>query len=502
MKHLTVQKISEVTGGEYCGPDRNRETTVSGAVRDNREVKPGNIFVCIKGERTDGHLFANSAFESGAACCLAERIIPDASGPYILVDSTLTALQKLSAYYRQLFDIPVIGITGSVGKTTTKEMIAAVLGEKYNVLKTPANLNNELGVPLTLMSLNERHTAAVIEMGISEFGEMSRLAEMVRPDIFVITKIGYSHTESLGSLEGVLKAKSEAFSYMSPEGAAILNGDDDLLWEYDPGIRKITFGLNERNDVRAENICANGTDSVSCDIASNATHGTACNTLHAAALTATIPSYGYHLPYAALPAAVIGQMLDLNKADIIKGFKSYIPVSGRAVVSSQEHITLIDDCYNANPHSVEAALKSLSELGGRHVAILGDMLNLGETSQQLHHSIGVFAAQCGIDCLICCGEKARFVYEGFTKNITDSGSSDCEDKSNAAVNDNTNSMSGSGKAYSNAYYFETKADLTAALDGIIKTGDALLVKASHSMQFDEIVDYLSTQAHAFQLSAE
>ena len=484
LEYFTVQKIAEVTGGDYYGPDTGRSATVFGAVRDNREVKPGNLFVCIKGERTDGHLYVNSAFESGAACCLTEQTIPDAAGPYVLVSSSLAAIKTLGAYYRRLFDIPVIGITGSVGKTTTKEMIAAVLGAKYHVLKTPANLNNELGVPLTLMSLDEHHQAAVIEMGISEFGEMSRLAEMVRPDIFVITKIGYSHTSSLGGLDGVLRAKSEALVYMNHDGTAIFNGDDDLLWKYDPGIRKITFGLNRRNDIRAENISANGTDSISCDIVSDAKHS-----------TVTIPSYGSHLPLAALPAVCVGQILGMDSSDIARGLMTYKPVDGRAVVTStlvgpSKKITLIDDCYNANPHSMEAALKSLSGLNGRRLAILGDMLNLGETSRHLHRAVGAFAAQCGIDYLICCGEAARYIYEGFINDTgfdarTGEGTSIPYNTHTGDSNDNTACV-----RYGKALYFESKESLVAALDGLINDGDALLIKASHSMGFNEIVDYL------------
>ena len=452
-----MRKIAEVTGGECYGPNKEAEMPVMGAVRDNREVRSGNLFVCIRGERTDGHLFANNAFERGAACCLTERLIPDAAGPCVLVDSTLSALKTLGAYYRRLFDIPIIGISGSVGKTTTKEMVSAVLGEKLHVLKTSANLNNELGVPLTLMSLNEQHEAAVIEMGISEFGEMSRLAQMVRPDVFIITKIGYSHTDTLGDLEGVLRAKTEAFAFMNPEGIALFNGDDDLLWEYVPKMRKITYGLDSRNDIHAENVSVKGCASVSCEII-----------LETIRLNATIPSYGSHLVMAALPAAFIGKMLGLSAEEILRGFTAYKPVDGRASVSLGKNITLIDDCYNANPHSVEAALKSLSTLGGRRLAILGDMRGLGDMSEKLHREIGASAAQCGIDCLICCGDMAKFIFEGFTSALTDS----C--------------MLDSGKAS----YFSSKEELITALPGIIMKGDALLVKASHAMHFEDIVGFI------------
>jgi len=450
MKHLTPQVIAGITGGQYFGDELARDIAISGAVRDNREVKPGNLFVCIRGARVDGHSFANRAFESGAACCLTEQIIPDAQGPYVLVESTLEAIKIIGGYHRSLMTMPVIGITGSVGKTTTKEIIAAALGAKLRVLKTPENLNNELGVPLTLLSLDESHEAAVIEMGISDFGEMSRLADMVRPDIFVITKIGYSHLEELHDLNGVLKAKTEAFAFMKQDGIAVLNGDDELLWGFDPGMRKITYGLDERNAFRAENIRVDSPNAVNCDIVSDTGR-----------VLVEIPAYGSHLAYAALPAVIVSRLLGVSDGEICRGVLSYKPVGGRANILETGFITLINDCYNANPHSVNAALSSLSALPGRRVAILGDMLGLGEQSDELHREVGAFAARCGIDVLICCGEKAALIADVYA--------------------------SSGGRPVS---YYPTRSELIEALPELIKKNDAVLVKASHSMQFEEILPYL------------
>jgi UDP-N-acetylmuramoyl-tripeptide--D-alanyl-D-alanine ligase len=406
--------------------------------------------VCIRGARADGHTFAKSAYDSGAACCLAEQTLPDAAGAYVLVDSTLQAVKKLGKYYRQQFDIPVVGITGSVGKTTTKEMLAATLGAKYRVHKTPENLNNELGVPLTLLSLNKQHEAAVIEMGISEFGEMSRLADMVMPDIMIITKIGYAHIESLGDLKGVLRAKSEVFDLMSRNGTAIVNGDDDLLCSFDPGMKKITFGLGDSNSYRAENISVQGTDAVTCDIVSDTDRH-----------SVNIPAYGNHLVYATLAAAATGRLLGMTCDEITRGILTYTPVGGRANVVNTGYITLIDDCYNANPHSVQTALASLSAMNARTVAILGDMRELGDMSDQLHREIGSAAAQHGVKSLVCCGEKAEHIYNAYTE---------------------------SGGNY--ARYFPSKDELKAALPELIQKGDAVLVKASNSMRFGEIVAVL------------
>jgi len=448
-KHLTPLLIAEITGGVYIGDESGKNARIEGAVRDNREVSRGNLFVCIRGARADGHAFANNAFDSGAACCLAEQNIPDAKGPYVHVDSTLESIKAIGAYHRSLFDIPVIGITGSVGKTTTKELVAAALGAKLEVLKTPENLNNELGVPLTLLSLRERHEAAVIEMGISDFGEMSRLAGMVKPDIFVITKIGYAHLKELGDLDGVLRAKTEAFACMKTDGVAVLNGDDDLLWGFDPGMRKITFGLGGRNDFRAENVRAEGADAVFMDIAS-------C----AGCFPVKIPAYGSHLSSLAPAAAAIGRLLGLSDDEICRGLLSYAPVGGRANISQTGGITLVDDCYNANPNSVKAALTSFRSLPGRRVAILGDMINLGPRSAEFHREIGVLAARGGVDCLISCGDEALFLHEGYI-------SEGCEA----------------------ARHFSSKAELIGALPGLIQKGDAILVKASLGMHFEEIVSY-------------
>jgi UDP-N-acetylmuramoyl-tripeptide--D-alanyl-D-alanine ligase len=451
MKALTPIIIAQVTGGKYVGSADKQNVSVSGAVRDNRDVMPGNLFICIKGARVDGHTFANAAFESGAACCLAQEEIPNAKGPYVIVKSTLEAVRTLGEYYRSLFTIPIIGITGSVGKTTAKEIIGAVLGAKLNVLKTKMNMNNELGVPLTLLSLNEQHEAAVIEMGIRDFGDMSILAQMVRPDIFVMTKIGYSHIVELGDLQGVLRAKTEAFAYMKPDGIAVLNGDDELLLGFDPKMRKLTFGLEEFNDVRAVNIRANNIDSVEFDILSEKSN-----------FHVKLPAYGSHLAALAPAAVIVGQLLGLTDEDICKGFMSYAPVEGRSNVSNINKITLIDDCYNANPNSVKAALTSISALPGRHVAILGDMLNLGEHTVKMHNEVGAFAAKSNVDCLLCQGELARHMYDGFI--------------SNGGVN---------------AKHYQSMEELMEDISAQIKKGDAVLVKASRAMQFERLLPIIS-----------
>lgn len=451
MKPLTLETIARVTGGAYMGDDILSGAAITGVVKDNREAYEGCLFICIKGERVDGHDFANRAYLAGAACCLAEKPLVDPKGPYLLVSSTLQALKELGEYYRSLFDIPVIGVTGSVGKTTAKEMTAAVLSAKYNVLKTPENLNNEIGVPLTLLSMKAEHEAAVIEMGISEFGEMGRLAKMVRPDICLMTTIGYCHLDTLGDLAGVLEAKSEVYAYMSPSGLAVVNGDDPLLLELEPGTRKVTFGLSKHNDYRADNIRSIETSGVSCDIVTQSGF-----------VSVFIPAFGSHMVLGALPAAAIGRELGLTDEEIRLGLLNYSPVGGRANIYDTGYITLIDDCYNANPNSVSASILSLCTLQGRRVAILGDMMELGRDSDYLHRQIGVLAGESGVDCLICCGARAEFIYKGLI----------------------------SGGAGVEAYHFPLKEALFSKLPSLIRKGDNVLVKASHGMHFEEITEEL------------
>lgn len=451
MKPLSLDTITAITGGEYRGSQELRAKTITGVVRDNREVQPGYLFICIIGERVDGHDFANKAFEAGALCALAEHELIDSKGPYILVDSTLNALKKLAGYYRSLFNIPVIGITGSVGKTTAKEMTACVLSGKYNVLKTYENLNNEIGVPLMLLSLREEHEAAVIEMGISDFGEMRRLAQMVKPDICLITTIGYCHLDNLGDLSGVLKAKSEVFEFMKSDSLAVVNGDDELLRAFDPGIRKLSFGLGDYNDFKADNIESFGTEGIKADIVYSS-----------GLFNVFIPAFGSHMVLGALPAVAIGLFLGLAEDEIRKGLSTYMTVGGRANIKNNGFITLIDDCYNANPNSVKASIASLCSLDGRKVAILGDMKELGSKSDELHREIGQYAAVTGVDLLICCGSSAEYIYRGFISN----------------------------KNSSDSCYFSNKDELYSWLPVLIKAGDNVLVKASHSMRFEDITKEL------------
>lgn len=443
MKNLTLQNIAAACDGVLTGARGRENTEISAVTTDSREVNAGCLFAAIAGSRVDGHDYIPEVLNRGASCVLAERLVSGCAGPAVLVKSVPAALQSLAGFYRRGFDIPVIGVTGSVGKTTAKEMLYAVLSQKYCVHKTAGNFNNELGVPLTLFGLGREHTAAVIEMGISEFGEMTRLTHMVRPDYAIFTIIGHSHLETLGSREGVLRAKSEILQCVPENGTVLYNGDDDLLWSLDCGTRRVlTFGLGGRCAVRAENVRALENGFTVCDIV--------CGVHH---IAAEIPAYGDHMVYAALAAAAMGLELGLTDAEIERGIKNYEGVGHRSRMVRTGKITLIDDCYNANPTSTASAIRSLSKLSGRKVCVLGDMLDMGEQSESLHRGIGALCREQGVDLVLTFGEMMSFAAE---------------------------------EAGTRARSFDSRDELIAALPELIRAGDCVLVKASHSMGFDEV----------------
>ena len=446
MKGLRVSDAAAIVGGELHD-SRNSDSEILGVAIDSRKVENGFMFAALKGERVDGHDYINKAFELGAVCCIAEHVPDDVIGAVIVVPDVAAALKTLAENYRKRFDIPVIGIAGSVGKTTAKEMVASVLSQKYNVLKTEKNLNNELGVPLTIFRIEPEHEAAVIEMGISDFGEMSRLAKMVHPTMAVYTLIGHAHLEHLHDRNGVLKAKTEMLDYMPEDGTLFLNGDDDLLSTLDCCQRKVLYGTKANADVKAENICSSSFNELSCDIVSGDRH-----------IHVTVPSYGSHMVYAALEGTAVGIAMGLSDDEISAGVAAYEIVGRRANVTDTGYITLVDDCYNANPDSVMCAIDSIKAINGRKVCILGDMLEMGENKEELHAQVGKYASDKGVDLLLTVGELSRYTCTA-AEEIS-------------------------------SLHFETNAELISKLPELIHKGDAVLVKASHSMKFEEISEAL------------
>ena len=446
MKPFTLSEIAEACKGTFVGGENLKDVCVTSVVHDSRKVQDGSLFVAIKGERVDGHQFIKTCCDNGAVCALCEVAPENTDTAYILVPSTTEAIKKIAKAYREKFNIPVVGVSGSVGKTSTKEMLYSVLSQKYKTHKTQGNLNNELGVPLTLLSMPENTEVAVIEMGISDFNEMTRLSQMVQPTVCVLTIIGNCHLENLGDRDGVLKAKTEMFTHARPEAEYVLNGDDDKLITVTEvnGKKPIFFGIDSHNRYHAQNIKNNGENGVSCTLCfDNKT------------LDVVIPAIGNYMVSNALAAVAVGRLLGLSDSQLVNGVQSYKTVGSRANVIHTGKIRIIDDCYNANPTSVKASLDTLNNFDGRKVAILGDMKELGANELLLHRETGEYAKSIGIDLVICVGPLAKALAEG-----------------------------------AQGLWYETNDDLKKELSDFIKDGDTVLVKASHSMKFEEIVEFL------------
>ncbi|MDO4519114.1 MAG: UDP-N-acetylmuramoyl-tripeptide--D-alanyl-D-alanine ligase [Eubacteriales bacterium] len=453
MKNLTLRNIAKVCGGTYAGPDTLIDIEVNNITTDSRQIEKGGLFVAIVGERVDGHKFVSQVMEKGALAVLVEQKPETEEYPYIQVKSSLQAVKDIAEFYLEQLNIPVVGITGSVGKTSTKEVIASVLKEKYRTLKTQGNFNNELGLPLTVFRLRDEDEIAVLEMGISDFGEMSRLAKIAKPDISVITNIGTCHLENLGDRDGVLRAKTEVFRYVKDGGHIVLNGDDDKLStvKESNGITPVFFGLDEKNEIYATDIVSRGLKGMSCEIHIKEEH-----------FPVQIPMPGIHMVSNALAAAAVGKIYGLTNEEIANGIASLEAISGRFKMIETENLLIVDDCYNANPMSMKASLDVLQDGAGRRVAILGDMGELGEDEIALHEEVGAHAAAANIEVCICVGNLCKYMAE----------------KAKAANTGLT------------VIYEPNRESLLANLESYIKKGDTILVKASHFMQFDKVVEAL------------
>ena len=443
MRYFSVRDIAEITGGRLCGEGN---APVGEIVIDSRLVKPGDLFAAFKGDRVDGHDYTEAAFSSGAACCLVEREPEKRGSSYIIVNDVQSAIEKIGKACRDHISIPVIGITGSVGKTTAKEMIYAVLSQRWNVLKTDGNHNNQIGVPMTLSRIEREHEAAVIEMGISGFGEMSLLASMARPTMGVFTYIGHAHLEFLHDLDGVFKAKTEMLDYMDDDAPLVINGDDGKLIQLKSRRNVITFGLGEDCDVRAESIHILPDGRTACALKYRDMQ-----------IDTVIGAYGQHMVYAAAEGAAVGFAMGLSCSEIKNGIAAYKTVGRRGAVTDTGFITLIDDCYNANPDSMDCAVDSLMKMSGRHVCVLSDMRELGENSPQMHSEVGEYINSKGVELVLACGEMSRFI---------------CEKLGERAV------------------YFASKEELIRQLPRYIQKGDCVLVKASLGMHMENAAEAL------------
>ena len=452
---MTAKQIADLCGGRLlCGVP---ETEVCSVTTDSRSLGDRALFVPIKGERVDGHAFLEQVLENGAAAVLTQEH-ESASGekPWIAVSDTREALQKLAAAYREEFSIPVVGITGSVGKTTTKEMVALALSAGFSsVLKTAGNLNSQIGLPLMVLRLSEEYNAAVLEMGMSEFGEMERLAAIAAPQYAVMTNIGISHIENLKTQENIRSEKLHITDRFTPSSILFLNGDDPLLSELSGKLpfRTVSFGLGENCDYSAREIHTDGESTIFLLRAPNGE-----------TLQLRLPCLGDHNVRNALAAVAVADALGVDRKAAAKALETYRPPAMRQQIRRAEGLTVLDDSYNASPDSVRSSLNVLASLPceGKRGAVLADMLELGDLSEQAHYDTGREAAKSGIQFLVTVGHRAEAIARGA---LAENPLLDCR-------------------------VCQSNEEAVRELKGLIGKGDAVLVKGSRGMKTDEIVTAL------------
>ena len=442
---VKISDILKATGGKLlCGDEA---VAVTSFFTDSRQAKAGAMFVPIRGERADGHDYIPAVLESPAAATFTDHEIPLGEKPIVLVKDCREALQKAAAWYREQFAIPVVGVTGSVGKTTAKEMVAQALTAKFRVLKTAGNQNSQVGVPITVCGLIKDHTAAVVEMGVSMPGEMARIAAVVKPTCAVMTNIGVSHIEFMKTRENILKEKAHIADYIPVDGALFVNGDDDLLptLKETLGGKVVTFGLGPTCDWRAYGL-------------NEADKGTFFTCLSPAGekTEVFVPAAGEHNVRNALAAMAVARYLGVPAEDAVRAISAYNAPAMRQQVVEANGLLIIDDSYNASPDSMRSALDVLQsrKVTGRRAAVLADMLELGDFSQQGHYQVGQYAREKGVDVLVGIGPLSKEIVAGY----------------------------GEG-----GLWFETNQQAIGYLKETLREGDAVLVKGSRGMKTDQIV---------------
>lgn len=462
MKDIKVKDILEICNGELLSG--NGDVVLENFKKDTREVEQGDTYVGIKGENFNGSNFFEKAFELGANACIvqdieiSEKVIEKYQNKTIIkVKDCLEAVQKIARFKREGYDIPVIGVTGSVGKTSTKDIIASVLAQKYKTLKTEGNYNNHLGVPLTLLRL-KNHEAAVVEMGMNHLGEISKLTNIARPTMSVITNVGTSHIGELGSRENILKAKLEILEGMKEEAPIAINNDNDMLHNWymvNQNKRKImTFGIENESDIMAKNI-------VATDEGSKFTVNIDGNDYEV-----EINVGGKHFIINSLCAICVGLQNNIEMEKIIEGIKEFKLTKRRMEIKDGiNNSKVINDSYNASYDSMKAAIEYLGEIkANKRIAVLGDMLELGNFEKELHEKVGEEVYKNKIDILVTVGERAKFI---------------------------ANKAKELGMCEDNIFVFDTKEEAVKKLESIIEKDDYILVKASNSMKFDEIVNKIT-----------
>ena len=444
---------------EMCFGKTNSDAAIKSISIDSREIAQDTLFVAVRGENTDGHKYIESAVKNGAKCVMCERLPDGFSGDYILVEDTIKAISDMATACRERIDPFTVGVTGSVGKTTTKEFISYVLAEKYPTHKSGGNFNTVYGISLTLAALSSIHRAVVAEMGMSALGEISQLTRIARPNVGAITNVGTAHLEALGSRENICKAKLEITEGLKEDGTLIYNGDEPLLWEKRETFPKnLSFGItNEEVDIFGKNIRTEK-DGTVFDLVY----------LGEEIKDVRLPTFGNHNVYNALAAFGTGKMADLTEEEIRRGLANYRPSGMRQKIYENNGYTIIEDCYNASPESMKASLSVLAELGKnrRTVAVLGEMRELGEKSHQLHKDVGKCVASLGVDRLYTYGEEALEIAVGALENGMD-------ESALIAYND-----------------LEVPSGLSDILKKELRDGDIVLFKASRAVALEKVIEHL------------
>ena len=458
METITLGQLLQAVDGQLLG-EFDKNTPIFHVDTDSRDIHPGSLFIPLAGERFDGHAYINAALESGAVGCLTQRE-RESYQPgkfYVKVSSTQQALRDLAAWYKEQFQIPFVAVTGSVGKTTAKDMLAAVLGVKYKVLKTEGNFNNNIGLPLTLLRLDSSHQVGVVEMGMDKFGEIDYLGGIVKPEVGVITNIGDAHIERLGSRENIFKAKCELLPHIKPDGLLVLNGDDPMLATLrgHAPVQTVFCGQGEGMEYRAQITGGDGVSHIHCRLTTPHMDREVC-----------IPALGEHMVYPTLIAAAVAERFGLTADEIEQGIRQFVPTRMRMnILRRGNGIIILDDTYNANPQSMRAAISVLSDSQSSYkIAVLGDMLELGPFSPALHAEVGEYLGQAGIQCLVAVGEQSAAMAQG----ARDAG-------------------------VPQVLYCQDKGEAMERLPMLLRGDCTILVKASRGMKMEDITAFLVKQ---------
>lgn len=441
---MKVYEIVEATRGILVSG--NKDDEINFFSQDSRQMTNGGMYIPLKGERFDGHNFIESAFQTGAQAIISEKDVNYEDKIVIKVKDTHQALKDMASYLRNHRPVKVVGVTGSVGKTSTRDMVYSVVKQKYKTLKTEGNYNNEIGLPLTILRYHDEEVL-VLEMGMNHLQEMSRLSMIARPDIAGITNVGTAHIGELGSRENILKAKLEIINGMKEGSTLIINQDNDMLQTVElPHLNVVRVGKGKEASIQASHIVLEETKS-SFEVEYQGKKE-----------IIEVPVQGEHNISNALIAIAVGIELNISLEDIKKGIQEFKLTKNRMDILEKNHKTVIDGTYNASVDSMKSSIDVLANYKKRKVAILADMLELGDYSQQLHEEVGSYVASKGIDILVCVGKEAKYIYQKARESMKD------------------------------VYYFESNQEVIARLDELLKEDDVILVKGSHSMNLKEVVE--------------